>query len=99
MRETLGAGLEEIATCGEHAGELVTSDPAASAQELHGLVGSARRTLAEARRMVTRYRQVSLRTELETAATLLSAARVDAPPDLSVGEVAHSHDQDQPAAP
>src|SRR5438132_3992163 len=52
VRETLGAGLEQIATCGERAGELVISDPQARAQELRGLVGSARRTLAEARRMV-----------------------------------------------
>src|SRR5258708_12488501 len=85
MRETLGAGLEEIATCGERAGELVTSDPPASAQELRGLVGGARRTLAEARRMVTRFQEVSLRAELETAATLLSAARVEARLELPPG--------------
>jgi len=98
MRETLGAGLEEIATCGEHAGELVTSDPPASAQELRGLVGSARRTLAEARRMVTRYREVSMRTELETAATLLSAAGIDARLDLPVGELPDTIDEGERAA-
>ncbi len=98
MRETLGAGLEEIATCGERAGELVTSDPPASAQELRGLVGGARRTLAEARRMVTRYREVSLRTELETAATLLSAAGIDARLDLPVGDLPDTIDEGERAA-
>src|SRR6266851_3480506 len=85
LRETLGAGLQEIATRGERAGELVTSDPLASALELRGLVGGARRTLAEARRMVTRYQEVSLRAELETVATLLSAAGIEARLELPPG--------------
>jgi two-component system, NarL family, sensor histidine kinase DesK len=57
-----------------------------AAQELHALVGTARRTLAAARRMVTRYQESSLRAELETTATLLAAAgiqtRMVLPPDV-----------------
>jgi hypothetical protein len=47
------------------------------AEELSGLADDSRSTLAEARRRVRGYRQPSLRAELETAATLLSAAGVD----------------------
>ncbi|MGW2156707.1 hypothetical protein [Nonomuraea sp. NPDC001699] len=46
------------------------------AEELGRLADDSRRTLAEARRRVRGYRQPSLRAELETAATLLSAAGV-----------------------
>jgi len=98
LRETLGARLEEIATRGERAGELVTSDPPASEQELRGLVGGARRTLAEARRMVTRYQEVSLRAELDTAATLLSAAGIEARLELPPGELPDSVDEGERAA-
>ena len=86
LRETVGAGLEKIVVGGEGAVGLVASDPPASGRELRGLVGGARRTLAEARRMVTRYREVSLRAELETAATLLSAAGIDVRLELPPGE-------------
>ncbi|MFI9595961.1 hypothetical protein [Nonomuraea sp. NPDC052265] len=51
------------------------SDPGL-AEELGRLADDSRRTLAEARRRVRGYRQPSLRAELETAATLLSAAGV-----------------------
>ncbi|MER6509741.1 hypothetical protein ABT158_23160 [Nonomuraea sp. NPDC001636] len=44
------------------------------AAELGRIADDSRRTLAEARRRVRGYRQPSLRAELETAATLLSAA-------------------------
>jgi signal transduction histidine kinase len=98
LRETVGARLEEIATCGERAAGLVASHPSASAQQLRGLAGRARRTLAEARRMVTRYREVSLRAELETAATLLSAAGIDVRLELPPGELPATVDAGERAA-
>lgn len=98
LRETLGVGLEEIATRGEWAWELAASDPPASAQELRGLVGGARRTLVDARRMVTRYREVSLDAELETAATLLSAAGIDVRLELPPGELSEPIDASERAA-
>jgi len=85
LGHTLGAALEAIAARATRAGRLATVDPAASAREIAAVTDNARATLAEARRMVTRYRAVSLRAELDAAAALLSAAgirtRVDLPED------------------
>ncbi|MFC5825949.1 hypothetical protein [Nonomuraea insulae] len=66
------ADLERSAPAGPARGV-----PAGLAEELSGLADDSRRTLAEARRRVRGYRQPSLRAELETAATLLSAAGVE----------------------
>ncbi|MGW4403541.1 hypothetical protein ACWEJ6_05895 [Nonomuraea sp. NPDC004702] len=81
LRRTLGGALESIAARGERAAAALTTGntpgPAPGlAAELGRLADDSRRTLAEARRRVRGYRQPSLRAELETAATLLSAAGV-----------------------
>ncbi|MFI7462088.1 hypothetical protein [Nonomuraea sp. NPDC049646] len=92
LRRTLGGALESIAARGERAAAALppggTPAPSAAggapgpspelAAELARLADDSRRTLAEARRRVRGYRQPSLRAELETAATLLSAAGVPA---------------------
>ncbi len=52
-------------------------DPGTATVEMRGLVLNARRTLAQARRMVTRYRESSLEAELKAVATLLSTARIE----------------------
>jgi signal transduction histidine kinase len=57
LRQTVGAALEEITVQGDRAGALAGGDPPAAARELGALVGAARRTLAAARRMVTRYQR------------------------------------------
>lgn len=46
--------------------------------ELHALVDDSRRALADVRQLMSGYRGVSLRSELQTAVTLLEAAGVDA---------------------
>lgn len=76
LRPTVGAALEAIAFRGDRAAALATSDPVATEGELRALVAAARRALADARGMVARYQEVSLRTELATAVTLLSAAGI-----------------------
>src|SRR5918995_1032722 len=76
LRQTVGAALEAITVQGDRAGALAGGDPPAAARELEALVGAARRAPAAARRMVTRYQEVSLRAELETTATLLAAAGI-----------------------
>jgi two-component system, NarL family, sensor histidine kinase DesK len=85
LRRTVAAALEAIATGVDRAGVLAAADPPAAAGELNALADAARQTLAEARRMVTRYQQGSVRGELEAAATLLAAAGIRArlvlPPD------------------
>lgn len=74
LRHTVGAALEAIAGQGDHAAALAANYPSATAQQLQALVGAARRTLADPRRMVSRYQQASLRGELEAAVSLLAAA-------------------------
>src|SRR5829696_8798510 len=74
LRHTVGAALEAIAGQGDHATALAANYPSATAQQLQALVGAARRTLADPRRMVSRYQQASLRGELEAAVSLLAAA-------------------------
>ena len=76
LRQTLGVALEAIADQAEQASTLVGRSPAIVADELRALVDRSRRTLAEARRLVSGYQQVSLRAELDTAATLLTAAGI-----------------------
>ncbi len=77
LRQTVGAALESIATAGDRAGALAVRDPAAAERELDTLVGISRRALSETRRMLTRYQRVVLRTELDTATALLTAAGIE----------------------
>jgi len=88
LRATLGAALETIAARASRAGGLTGDDPAAAASEVSAVTDNARGTLAEARRMVTRYQTVSLRAELAAAAALLSAAgirtRVELPGEVEL---------------
>jgi two-component system sensor histidine kinase DesK len=76
LRQTVGAALEAIALQGERAGSLALRNRSAAEQVLRALVDAARKTLSDARRMVTRYQEPSLRAELETVATLLAAAGI-----------------------
>jgi signal transduction histidine kinase len=87
LHHTLGAALETIAATGQRAGGLAGHDPAAAGAALRTLVEGSRGTLAEARRVVTRYREVSLRTELDTAATLLRAGGIQTRLVLPPGEL------------
>jgi len=74
LSHSVGAGLRAIALSGDRAASLAATDPAAAMREIKGLVRDARSTLFEARQSVRRYREISPRAELETAATLLEAA-------------------------
>jgi signal transduction histidine kinase len=78
LRRTVGAALEAITLKGEGAARVAARDPAAVEPDLRELSAVSRRTLTEARRLVTQFRGVSLAFELETAVTLLSAAGIDA---------------------
>jgi two-component system sensor histidine kinase DesK len=77
LRETLGAALRSIAARGQGATVLVGGAREPLEQELDALVGGARHTLAQARRMVSGYQRASLSAELDTAATLLTAAGIE----------------------
>jgi hypothetical protein len=87
LQHTLGAALETIVAAGQHADVLAGRDPAAAEHALRTLVECSRGTLAEARRVVTRYLDVSLRSELDTAATLLRAGGIQTRLVLPPGEL------------
>jgi two-component system sensor histidine kinase DesK len=83
LRQSVGGALESIAARGDRAAtRLAHAEPGEAAKELIAIADAARRTLADARRRIHGYRQPSLRTELETAASLLNAAGIATRLDL-----------------
>ncbi|WP_431914554.1 hypothetical protein [Nonomuraea jabiensis] len=88
LRRSLGRALESIAARGEQAGrKLGESAPEGLPDELAALADDSRRALADARQRVRGYRRPSLRAELETAATLLTAAGIQTRLELPRGGV------------
>jgi two-component system sensor histidine kinase DesK len=84
LRRTVGAGLGEIAAAGAEAAA-DHRDADLTGSRLRALVTRSRSTLAEARRTISGLQRGSLRSELDTMASLLRAAGIDAtvdrPPD------------------
>jgi hypothetical protein len=77
LRRTVGADLALIVERGIRAADLLGTDSPSGAAELLTLVDGSRRSLAATRRMVARYKVVSSRARLDTAARLLRAAGVE----------------------
>jgi two-component system sensor histidine kinase DesK len=77
LRRTLGSALERIVATGHRVAGLADREPTAAAEALRGLVRGSRASLAEVRGAVSRYREVSLRAELEVAASLLRAGGIE----------------------
>ena len=98
LRRTVGGALELIAASAERLGGLAADQPLAAAGELGVLVDRSRRTLADARRLLSRYQEVSLQAELETAATLLAAQGIKLRLDLEPDELAQAGDAAERAA-
>jgi 7-alpha-hydroxysteroid dehydrogenase len=86
LRATVGAALDSIADRGQLAMSLLDDDPASLPDELQVLVDRARAASTDARQLVSRYHESSLRAELQTAVRLLAAAGIETqlslPPDL-----------------
>jgi two-component system, NarL family, sensor histidine kinase DesK len=76
MRQTVGSALESIVAQGSRLAGLTGRDRPAAEVGLRNLVQDSRRALADARRLIRGYQQPSLAAELDTAATLLSAAGI-----------------------
>jgi two-component system sensor histidine kinase DesK len=93
LRRTLGSALETITGQATRASAQVGRSPATVADELRRLVDRARQTLAEARRLVGGYQRVSLRGELDTAATLLTAAGIKTRVVLPAGALPDAMDE------
>ncbi|WP_433475136.1 hypothetical protein ACQPZP_41795 [Spirillospora sp. CA-142024] len=93
LRRTVGTALESIAAQGGRAGALTSLDRAAAEAELRALAQNSRRTLAEARRLIRGYQHTSLSAELDTAATLLSAAGIESRFALPDGDLSDTVDE------
>lgn len=76
LRTTLGAALASIVARGQRSASASGIDPASAARELSALAGISRATLAETRQLISGLARPALRTELETAASLLTAAGI-----------------------
>jgi signal transduction histidine kinase len=76
LRRTVSAALDSIASRGQRATVLVEDDPEVAASEVRELVDGSRRSLAEARRVISGHEQPTLDAELEAAAALLTAAGI-----------------------
>jgi two-component system sensor histidine kinase DesK len=78
LTAALVGALTGIAERADRTAAHIGTDPVTDEVELRALGAAARHTLADARRVVRGYREVSLPAELATAATLLAAAGIDA---------------------
>ncbi len=87
LAQTIGAALQLIIADGEAAARLAREDPQAAGQVLRALTARSRAALADARSLLTGYRNISPDAELRAAATLLAAAGIDARVTLPDGEL------------
>ena len=92
LRRTVGAALDAIVARGEWAIALAARDPAMVECELRLLAERSRGALAEARRTIRGYQQLSLRAELDGAVALLAAAGIQARLVLPGGDLPESVD-------
>ena len=76
LRQTLGTALASIAARGQRSAALAAAGAAATGPELAGLVETSRGALADTRQMLRGLNRPSLWAELETAASLLTAAGI-----------------------
>ncbi|MEP6730169.1 MAG: histidine kinase dimerization/phosphoacceptor domain-containing protein [bacterium] len=74
LRESVGPALQQIITRGEAARFVAHVNPERAVAELQQLVRESRKALADARRVVARYRVSSIGAELDAAAALLGAS-------------------------
>lgn len=98
LRRTLGAALDAIVVSGQRASVLAARNPALVEDELRALAERSRRALAQARRTIRGYQQLSLRAELDSAAALLTAAGIQTRLELPRGDLPESVDATPRAA-
>jgi two-component system, NarL family, sensor histidine kinase DesK len=87
LHDLLGHSLSAVSLKGDLAIRLLRSDPRAARAEIASLTGVARDTLRGVRAVTSDEHAVSLRTETEGAAALLSAAGIDARIDLDLPDL------------
>jgi two-component system, NarL family, sensor histidine kinase DesK len=88
LHDLLGQSLSAISLKGDLGLRLLGGDGQAARSEIEGLTGIARDALSGLRAVAREEHAVSLRTEIEGAAGLLSAAGVQARTDLDLPDLA-----------
>jgi two-component system, NarL family, sensor histidine kinase DesK len=88
LHDLLGHSLSAVSLKGDLARRLLHSDLSAARAEIEGLTGVARDALRDIRAVTRDEHAVSLRTETDGAAALLSAAGIDAHIDVDLPELA-----------
>jgi two-component system sensor histidine kinase DesK len=76
LHHTLGSALETIIQSAANANAAAQQSPDLAERQLVAMVGQSRRAVADARQTVRRYQRVSVGSELDNAALLLSAAGI-----------------------
>lgn len=97
LRDKLESRLASIASGADHAVQMSSATEDEAISQVRAVVAIARETLAEARRMVTRFRDASIRAELETTITLLTAAGISTRLNLPADWQSRDFDEDQRA--
>jgi len=91
LHDILGHSLTVVTVKAELAGRLVRSDPARAEAEILDLERLSRQALADIRRALAGYREVSLSGELANARAALNAAGIDAQLPTAIDDVAGEH--------
>jgi two-component system, NarL family, sensor histidine kinase DesK len=82
LAETIGAALQLIIEESQDAARLARHDPQAAARQILTVTTRSRAALADARRVFTGYRSISLDAELRAVTTLLAAGGIRATVEL-----------------
>lgn len=91
LHDILGHSLTVVTVKAELAGRLIRSDPARAEAEILDLERLSRQALADIRRALAGYREVSLSGELANARAALNAAGIDAQLPSAIDDVAGEH--------
>ncbi|MFD4376429.1 sensor histidine kinase [Streptomyces sp. NPDC058486] len=87
LHDLLGYSLSAIQLKGELIHRLVLSQPVRAKAEIEDVLSISRQALADVRRVASGYREMSLREEIDSARSVLSAAEVETVTAVRMGAV------------
>ncbi|GIJ13267.1 hypothetical protein Van01_64810 [Micromonospora andamanensis] len=93
LHDLLGQSLSAVSLKGDLALRLLSRDPAAAREELDGLVAVARTALRDSRNVSREAQRVSLRSEIDGAVALLTAAGIHADVHVSAARVSRQAEE------
>ncbi|GHJ53079.1 hypothetical protein Nm8I071_23860 [Nonomuraea sp. TT08I-71] len=93
LHDLLGQSLSAVSLKGDLALRLLSRDPAAARVELDGLVAVARTALRDSRNVSREAQRVSLRSEIDGAVALLTAAGIQADVHVSAARVSRQAEE------